>query len=170
MKKFYCILIALIIVLSMTIPVMAVESYCNTGDGQYSSGHIEVTHHSYSTFQLEIPLSADSSMPNYITAYNPNLEDGCHIEIFVTNLNEDGTLNMTHTSGAVYTMVLYNESDAHQLTYQDPLLASFSIEDFNNTDSATSIFWIQGGDQFTMKAGSYTGKICYRIECNPSTN
>lgn len=170
MKKIFAVLIALAIVFSMTVPAMAAESYNNSGDGQYGSGQIEVTHHSYSTFQLEIPLYADSSMPNYITAYNPNLEDGYQIEIYVTNLNEDGTLNMTHTSGEVSTMVLYNESDILQLTYDNPLLASFTIDDFDDTNTATSIFWIQGGDAFSMKAGSHTGTICYRIECNPITN
>lgn len=170
MKKIFAVLIALAIVFSMTVPAMAAESYGNMGDGQYGSGQIEVTHHSYSTFQLEIPLYADSAMPNYIMASNPNLEDGYQIEIYVTNLNEDGTLNMTHTSGEISTMVLYNESDVWQLTYDKPLLASLSIEDFDGNYSATSIFWLQGGDPFNMKAGSHTGTICYRIECNPITN
>ena len=93
MKKIFSVLIALAIVFSMTVPAMAAESYGYTGDGEsYGSGQIEVTHHSYSTFQLDIPLYADSSMPNYITAYNPNLEDEYQIEIYVTNLNEDGTI------------------------------------------------------------------------------
>lgn len=33
-----------------------------------------------------------------------------------------------------------------------------------------TFFWLQGGDPFNMKAGSHTGTICYRIECNPITN
>lgn len=163
-------LLALALMLSMAVPAMALESYGNMGDGQYGSGQIEATHHAYSTFQLEIPLYADSAMPNYITAYNPNLEDGYRIEVYVTNLETDGTLSMTHTSGDTSAMVLYNESDVWQLTYDNPLLASFTTDDFNGTNSATSIFWLQGGDTFNMKAGSYTGTICYRIECNPITN
>lgn len=168
MKKVFSIVIALALILSMAIPALAAETYGYTGDTeQYGSGQIEVTHHSYSTFQLDIPLYADSSMPNYITASNPNIEDGYQIEIYVTNLNEDGTLNMTHTSGEVSTMVLYNETDIINLSYANPLLASFAIDDFDDTMTATSIFWIQGGDQYSMKAGTHTGTICYRIECNP---
>lgn len=168
MKKIFSVLIALAIVFSMTVPAMAAESYGYMGDGEpYGSGQIEVTHHSYSTFQLDIPLYADSSMPNYITAYNPNLEDGYQIEIYVTNLNEDGTIDMIHTSGAVSQMVLYNESDGLQLTYNNPLLATFTIEDFDDTNTAVSSFWIQGGDHFNMKAGTHTSTICYRIQCNP---
>lgn len=62
---------------------------------------------------------------------------------------------------------LYNESDGLQLTYNNPLLAAFIIEDFDDTNTATSSFWIQGGDPFNMKAGTHTSTICYRIECNP---
>lgn len=172
MKKILSALIAVAIVLSMglamVVPASAAETYGYLGETeQYGSGQIEVTHHSYSTFQLDIPLYADSSMPNYITASYPNIEDGYQIEIYVTNLNEDGTIDMIHTSGEVSPMVLYNESDILQLTYDNPLLATFSIEDFGGTDTATSIFWIQGGDPFNMKAGNHTSTICYRIECNP---
>lgn len=167
MKKIFAILIALMVVSAVATPAIAAEFYGNAEDGQYGSGQIEVTHHSYSTFQLDIPLYADSSIANYITASNPNLEDGYQIEVYVTNLNEDGTIDMVHTSGDVSKMVLYNESNIWQLTYDNPLLASFTIEDFNNTSSATSIFWLQGGDPYSMKAGTYTGIICYRIQCNP---
>lgn len=172
MKKIFATLVALAIVLSMgatmATPAFAADTYGYLDETeQYGSGQIEVTHHSYSTFQLDIPLYADSSMPNYITAYNPNLEDGYQIEIYVTNLNDDGTIDMIHTSGAVSQMVLYNESDGLQLTYNNPLLATFTIEDFDDTNTATSSFWIQGGDPFNMKAGTHTSTICYRIECNP---
>lgn len=176
MKKILSLLIALAIVLSIGVlnatPVSADAGnadYYGSMDGsnEYGSGQIEVTHRAYSSFQLEIPLYADSMMPNTITAYYPNLEDGYQIEIYVTNLNEDGTLNMTHSSGEVSTMVLYNVNDCLHLSYQNPLLASFAMEDFNNTYSASSEFYIQQGENFNMKAGTHTGVICYRIECNP---
>lgn len=176
MKRFLSVLIAIAIVLSIgtlvATPVSASVDNADyygslDGNNEYGTGQIEVTHRAYSSFQLEIPLYADSMMPNIIYAYYPNLEDGYQIEIYVTNLNEDGTLNMTHTSGEVSTMKLYNVGDAHHLSYQDPLLASFAIEDFNNTNSAYSEFYIQHGENFNMKAGMHTGTICYRIECNP---
>lgn len=176
MKKVISVLLALAVVLSagtlLAAPVSAAEgdaTYYGSLDGsnEYGTGQIEVTHRAYSSFRLEIPLYADSVMTNTITAYYPNLEDGYQIEIYVTNLNEDGTLNMTHSSGEVSTMVLYNETDCLHLSYQNPLLASFTLEDFNNTNSASSNFYIQHGENFNMKAGTHTGVICYRIECNP---
>lgn len=176
MKKILSVLIALAIVLSFGVlsatTVSADEGDANyygslDGNNEYGTGQIEVTHRAYSSFMLEIPLYADSMMQNTITAYYPNLEDGYQIEIYVTNLNEDGTLNMTHSSGEVSTMVLYNVGDGLHLSYQNPLLASFAIEDFNNTNSASSEFYIQHGENFNMKAGTHTGTICYRIECNP---
>lgn len=176
MKKILSVLIALAIVLSVGVliatPVSADAGNADyygslDGSNEYGTGQIEVTHRAYSSFQLEIPLYADSVMTNTITAYYPNLEEGYQIEIYVTNLNEDGTLNMTHSSGEVSTMVLYNAKDGLHLSYQNPLLASFAIEDFNDTYSASSDFYIQHGENFNMKAGTHTGVICYRIECNP---
>lgn len=172
MRKIFTMLVAVVMALSicvlMAMPVSAAETYGYMGETeQYGSGQIEFTHHSYSTFQLEIPLYADTSMANYIYASNPNLEDGYQIEIYVTNLNEDGTISMMHSSGEVAGMQLYNESDVLFLSYQNPLLATFAADDFDDTLTAESIFWIQGGDAYNMRAGDYTGTICYRIECNP---
>lgn len=175
MKKYITKIITAFVVvcvlLSMAVPAFAASTYGYIGDEeQYGTGNIEVTHHSYSTFQLDIPLYADSAMPNQITASYPNIEDGYQIEISVTNLNEDGTIDMVHTSGAVSGMILYNETDAMQLTYNQNVLATFAIDDFDASQTATSVFYIQGGDQFSMKAGTHTGTICYRIECNPISN
>lgn len=47
------------------------------------------------------------------------------------------------------------------------LLATFTIEDFDDANTAISSFWIQGGDPFNMKAGTHMSTICYRIQCNP---
>lgn len=98
---------------------------------------------------------------------NPNLEDGYRIEVYVTNMNADDTIDFYHTSGDIATLTLYNDTIGYRLTFAGPMLASFAAEDFTSDGTASSMFSIRGGNVYTMKAGTYTGTICYRVECGP---
>lgn len=169
MKK----MIALILAFAMSFAciggatVSATEYAYMSEEEQYGYGEIAATHHSGSTFELEIPLTADSAAENSIVATNPNLEDGYRIEVYVTNLAADGTIDFYHTSGDHAGLTLYDDTDGRRLTFDDPMLASFAAEDFDSEGTASSMFSIRGGNVYTMKAGTYTGTICYRVECNP---
>lgn len=175
MKKFLATLIALAIVISsvslMAVPAFAAESYGYMNDEyQYGDGEISVGYRSYSTFELDIPLYADDSMSGRITASNPNLEPGYQIEIRVTNLNDDGTLPMVNeTTGYESAVYIYNSMEGTCLTFDNPVLAAFASEDFDESATATVEFWIsRAKNHFEVDAGYYTGVICYRIECNPA--
>ena len=98
---------------------------------------------------------------------NPDPEDGYRIEVYVPNMNADDTIDFYHTSSDIVTLTLYNGTIGYRLTFAESRLESFVDEDFTSDGTASSMLSIRGGNVYTMKVGTYTGAICYRVECDP---
>lgn len=158
MKKLLALLLSVVLMLSMSVHAFAYEI-----DDYYSEGETTLQEYVYSSFNLVIPATIDLSQGNgEISVTDADFDAGYQLEVVVTNLTEDGYIEMTHTTkeGETAYCTLINVATQQMLNSTNPVLATIKDTDILN-GSATAYFT---GDIITKAAaGNYTGTMTYTI-------
>lgn len=139
--------------------------------GEYDiggEGEMELLGQVYSSYDISIPSFLDTNNPegSYISLINPNLAYHNRVEVSVTNLNEDGyvelTLDSDTKSGTAYCEL--HTKDGSAVTLSNPVLASISDAD---VDAGNTEAFFSGQIVSGTTAGFYKGTIRYSFRCNP---
>jgi len=158
MKKFIAIMMCAVLMLSISTTAFAAESPF------YSEVTATLKYKSYSTCTVTIPETIEiTGQPTEITVTNSNVESGYCVNVYVTNLNERGCVELTHdVSGeATIEASFTNNSTNAVIDNNNPLLATIECSD-NTTDVFIGNFTVSamGSD---YRAGSYTGTMQYDV-------
>lgn len=158
MKKLLALLLSVVFMLSMSVTAFAYEY-----DDYYSEGETTLQEYVYSSFNLVIPATIDLSQGNgEISVTDADFDADYQLEVVVTNLTEDGLIEMTHTTkeGETAYCSLINGTTQEMLNNDNPLLAT--IKDTDIVDGAASVYF--SGDIITKaSAGTYTGTMTYTV-------
>lgn len=170
MKKFFsAILVFALMLFAIPTITYAADGFVDA-NSPYFEGETDVSYRIYSSYYVSIPTSIDSSYgTGEISVTMDNIEDGYHIKVSITNLNESGKLAITSETGNTAYLNVLRDSGLYNV-YSDGIVTNFYPADYPNGGTATTnISFDTGGEYF--KPGTYHGTICFRVECIPdSTN
>lgn len=163
MKKILALCLTLVLLMSCATTVFAVEDTCA------GSGETEITAHVYSTYTISIPATIDLTevVMGEVTIADANIESGYKVDVFATNLNNNGGITFTKIDDAMYeiTCMLTNIEQNMCVTAEVPLVSFYDTELTTWGSTATKYFDIQVPDY--ARAGYYSGTMTYSFSCNP---
>lgn len=162
MKKLIAIMMCAVLMLSVPTTAFAAESPF------YGEGTAILKYKSYSTCTVTIPETIEiTGQPTEITVTNPNVESGYCVNVYVTNLNDRGYIDLTQDSSGVATVEasFINDSTNAVIDNNNSLLASIECSD-NSMDTYYATFSVSviGGN---YRAGNYTGTMQYDVRIEP---
>lgn len=170
MKKFICMLIAVLMVISCIASVSAAEFSQGGYDNTYpeNTGEITVTAHQYSRYTISIPETLDTADMNGgdVTVSNASLEDGMSIFVSVTNMESDYTIPVTHKTKDGVTAKVAIGGNYGNATHRDIICKFDGAElESNNGEMTAQIHTNIVGQP---EAGEYEGTITYSVSCVPN--
>lgn len=169
MRKFIAsLLAATLIIVASTFGVSADEysEYIEAETGCFT-GQTSIDYHIYSSYYVTIPTSiGEYDTSGTITVSMNNIEDNHHIEVYITNLDSDGLLEVTSDSGHTEKLNVLHD-DGLYTVQNDGLVKEFYPADYQaETNATTNISFAKSG-MGNNKAGTYHGMVCFRVECLP---
>lgn len=165
-------LILIVAVATITSPASILaedySEYVESTSGNFE-GQTAVDYHVYSSYSVTIPTSiSEYESSGTVSVTMGNIESGYHVEVYITNLDSDGGLAVTSDSGNTGTLSVLYDSGLRTAD-STGLIGSFYPADYNYEGSAsTDISFDKGAS--TLKAGTYHGTVCFRVECVSDTN
>lgn len=164
MKKIIAILMCVtLLVVCATTTVYAVENeYVDSAmTGEYFT-ETEIAYHAYSTYTVTIPAFMECSMMHQITIDAANVEEGYRVNAYITNMDENGLLTVTSSSGSEGKVCVY--IDGMPYTYRSDKW----IYGFERGGTRFCNIAFESADGYRpYEAGMYYGVVCFRFECNP---
>ena len=151
MRKLLAVLLALFLI---TTVVNAQEGYVDQYSGDFF-GDTEVTYREYSTFYVTIPTSMSVGTAGDISVILDNIEEGYHVAVGITNMDETGKLPIQSSKGDTGSLYVYR--DDQTVVNADGFITNF----YPGTDMGTTSITLQAADQ--MRAGTYSGVISFRV-------
>lgn len=170
MRKFLSVLFAVVLLLSMCTVAYADDgTHVDVGSGEDYNGEISVYCHTYSSYDITIPYELDVSSQADITIRNANIEEGYHLEVYATNLDENGLISVyTMTpGGAEVEGKLFLYAEGTLVTSESNLLCTFTSSELLNPRAAHYIYTFPSSDD-VQRAGVYRGTLCIRVACVPN--
>lgn len=172
MKKIVCILIALMLVFA-SLPAFADGEYADASTGGYY-GETEFDYHVYSYYYVTIPTHVDAGGTGTLSVSMDYIEDGYHIEAYVTNLDNDGCLTIysdnydTNNITGKLGVVKYLSDDMTTASVGETgLIGEFYPNDYAQNTSASVRIGFRNCAGENLLPGGYHGVICFRVECMP---
>ncbi|MBR1863680.1 MAG: hypothetical protein IJ806_06310, partial [Ruminococcus sp.] len=92
-----------------------------------------------------------------------DLDSGYQIQVYVTNLNANGGLTLTHKTKSGVTADLTISGTEGVLTADNPLLANFKDTEIDNGFASA---YFSGEMESGVKSGGYSGTMTYSFFCN----
>ncbi len=170
MRKFLSALFAIVLLLSVcTIAYADDGTHVDVGSGEDYSGEISVCCHTYSSYDITIPYELDVNSQADITIRNANIEDGYHLEVYATNLDENGLISVytTAPNGAEVEGKLFLYAEGTLVTSESNLICTFTSSELLNPRAAHYIHTFPSSDDVQC-AGVYRGTLCVRVACVPN--
>lgn len=168
MKKFISSLVAVIAILSIVF-TGTVFAFAD-GDGVYDAAaengdyvaEVDVDYHAYSTYTIYIPTYFQEGLESSISIDLSNVENGYHINGYVTNFDENGQIALVPTDEN-------NTTEGKISVYsngQNVASETGFFAEFRNTGDVMAYANIGYQiDERPVIAGDYHGVICFRFEC-----
>lgn len=101
MKKIFTVLFAIMLLLNMSPLTAFAEEYREYVEADQNSfeGQTTIDYHAYSSYYVSIPTNiSEYDLYGTIAVTMDNIEDGHHIEVYITNLDENGLLTVTYVT------------------------------------------------------------------------
>ena len=163
MKKFICLIMAIIMVVAFSVVGVNAADYYTMGGG----GSSTVTYTQQSRYMVMIPETIDMDMGSYtFTAAEMNILPDEYVAISMTNLDVNGNLRLYHESDqTIYMDVLvqpdYGSADLGSLTnFPNRGVAYFEEGELTSEMN----FSIQPDMNNSYKAGEYSGTAEFLVE------
>lgn len=168
MKKILAVITSFALLLCAFPAVAYASDYSEYVEQGNFEGTTDVEYHVYSSYYVTIPTSINSyNNSGVVSVTMDNIESGYHIEVYITNLNDEGMLPVysnTGQSGAL--SVLYD--GGLRTAFSDGLIGTFYPADYDYSGTASTEISFEKG--YTTKAGTYYGTMCFRVECAQDSN
>ena len=172
MKKILAICLSLALLATCVPTVFATEDTCA------GTGEAEIRCCVYSSYTISMPALVDLGTQSYsdlfsaqtvdedVTIIDANIAPGYKVDVYVTNLNESGYIEMTNMLNPEYTgsCVLINLEEDAEVTASIPLVTFYDTE-LEYIGTLTKSFRTTMGSY--SLAGDYTGTMTYSFSCNP---
>lgn len=160
MKKLLALCLPLVLLANCATTAFAMESPCS------GSGESEVTAHLYSTYSISIPATIDANIGTAeVIVTQANLEDGYAINVYISNLNENGGITLTHTNGVDEILCTFQNTELNCAVGGNVPLVSFDYNIFSGTNTASKTF---GMELLALsQPGVYSGTMTYYFSCDP---
>ena len=162
MKKFLSLILALVLVASLSVTAFAAE------DESAGTGESTVYAHVYSQYNITIPATIDlrQGEQGEVTLSNAMLETGYAVNVYVTNKATNGIV-LTHTNGtSTMECVLQNAELQMQADNGTVPLVSFKLSDIPQDSSSATKYFELLPEKYGMP-GDYSGVLQYRFVCEP---
>lgn len=171
MRKFVSMLLALLLLVSMCMVAYADDgTHVDVGGGEDYSGEIVVSCHTYSTYNISIPYEMVDGTAEYITITDANIEEGYHLEVYATNLDENSLIDVYTTAPngeeVCGKMLLY--AGGGQVTSESNGLICMFTSDELIQPRAEHYFYTIASAADVVRAGVYRGSLCIRVACVPN--
>ena len=161
MKKLLAICLSLVILAACAPTAFAM------GDTSAGSGEVQIFAHRYSSYTITMPATINLEATNQgaVTIADANIETGYKVDVFVTNLNLEGAVTLTHTNGVGTMDVWLRNIEANCGASAETPLVSFRDTELENYGTATKYFELDYNSY--GNAGYYYGTMTYSFSCNP---
>ena len=165
MKKILALCLSFAMLFSLSTTAFAAEAW----DESAGSGETTITGHIYSSYTITIPATIQLNYEHTecaVTLSQANIEYGYVVNVYCTNLTNDNTIRLEHTSiiGEGINCYLTNSS-GYAISVNNPLIASFQQSDITDGNGTTAYFSITY-DKIGMP-GDYSGIMQYSFCCEP---
>lgn len=157
MKRSRRLLSIVIAAMMMICPVFANDGYVYENSGEDFLCDTEVSYQAYSSFYVTIPTSIGLNESGRITATTGNLEEGRHIAVYATNLDESGKLDVTNQYGDSAKLLVFS---GNEIVGSTGFITSFYPG--GGLTEGSTIFSVDT-DGSGMKPGLYSGIIAFRV-------
>lgn len=161
MKKLLAICLSLVLLATCAPTAFA------TGDTSAGSGEVQISAHRYSSYTITMPATINLETTNRgaVTITDANIETGYKVDVFVTNLNNEGALTLTHENGIYGTDCWFTNIEASAAVLSDTPLVSFydaELDPFGTSTKYFEVHILPYGN-----AGYFSGTMTYSFSCNP---
>ena len=152
-KKFVSALLC-VACIGSAVPVSASEFVSGDVGTAYETS-IEVSHREFSHYTVSVPVGLQEGMNGQVELSSVSLEEGFSVGMFITNLNNNGTITLTNDKGReMEATVFVDESSVSN----DSVACTFDGDGSHNIRYEKSSF----GEVYD--AGFYNGIICFKFE------
>ena len=163
-------LISFALILGMSTAAFASETV-QMDEGGYAefNGSSDVDYHVYSTYTVTIPavINRDTGYTGNVDVTMDNIEEGYHVNAYISNLDDDACIVVTNQKGRTAKLrVDYN--NGQMSCTAEGLIGTWYPADFNSEMTTASVdAHLIPEDLFMISSGSYTGAVCFKVECVP---
>lgn len=162
MKRIVNLCLSMVIIMALCMTAFAAEFW----DESAGNGTSQVYGHIYSSYTIKIPATIDlrNGEQGSVTIENGNIESGYAVNIYCTNIGENGIrLNHVEKNTSVECALM----SADGLYHYDSItpFASFTNDDIA-AQNTTKYFKLEIIDRW-MSAGDYVGTMEYSFRCEP---
>ena len=158
MKKIITICMCLLMICSMSITAFAFDNSAGTGSTTINA-------HIYSSYTISIPATIDITGTygqGAVTINDANLEEGYQVDVYVTNLTNESTVQLMHSDGTTKNgCSFYNTEKQLNVDSTTPLVTFYPAD--CTLATATKYFDIMFPG--VGKAGAYSGVMNYSFSC-----
>lgn len=168
MKKFLSsiLTIALLAASSVTAKADEYSEYVETNRGNFV-GETSLDYHVYSSYYVTIPTSiGEYDTSGNIAVTMDNIEQGHHVEIYITNLDSEGYLTVTSDNGNTGKLNVLHDNGLYTVQ-PDGLVNKLYPGSYTDTGVANTDISFDKSMDSNTKAGTYHGTVCFRVECLP---
>lgn len=101
-------------------------------------GQTTVDYHAYSSYYVSIPTNiSEYDAYGTVSVTMDNIEAGHHIEVYITNLDDNGQLTVTSDNGNTGQLSILYDNGLHTAA-ADGLIGKFYPDEYNNTGCAST--------------------------------
>ena len=170
MKKILVVLMVLVLLASTSVVANA-ETFVDSTQGSFV-GETEFDYHVYSYFFVTIPTHIDAGSYGEFAVTMDYIEDGYHIDAYITNLDENGYVTVysdnynTNNVTAKIAVVKDVGDELHECNVgADGLFGTYYPTDYSPNQLASTNIGFTNAMVDNILPGGYHGVLCFRVEC-----
>lgn len=167
MKKIVSVLLAVVamclIVASPAFAAGGDDGFVDGANGVFY-GQSEFEFHEYSSFYVMVPTNIPADGCGFVSVTMNDIEDGYHINMYVTNMDENGMIDVSTLNGTTGKVAVQYNNQMNNLDSTGHI-GSFYPADYSSGEYATTNVTLVKSDMYDLGAGLYHGVVCFKVEC-----
>lgn len=156
MRKFLSVIMAAVMLMSFSFGVNAASATVDPSDGAYET-QMEVSFSNDNHYTVEIPTSLTENQEGQITISNSALEYGYHVSAFITNLNNNGYIDVENEKGDKSEIDVVIDGTSASTYRLNGKVAVFG------EDGSRNII-VRRATNSGNGVGTYSGVVCFKFD------